>query len=134
MVERTTGRVKFIVAENLSIKLINKLVVEHTEGPLTVYTDDYNIYNGLVNLNIVLDHRVVKHSCGIFADGDNHINTAEGIHSRLRVFLRVHRGANRGNLQLYVSLFAFYHNSGRKWLESLIKACLNKQRLKKVKR
>ena len=43
-----------------------------------------------------MDHRRVNHSEGIFADGDAHINTAEGIHSRLRVFLQVHRGPNRG--------------------------------------
>jgi len=63
-----------------------------------------------------------------FAGGDAYINTAEGIHFRLRVFLRVHRGPNRGNLQFYVSFFAFYHNNGSRWLEKIMWACLNKRK------
>ena len=131
MVERFTGRVKFIVAERLSISVINELVINHTDGPVIVYTDEYRVYNGLSELSVVVDHRRVNHSEGIFADGDAHINTAEGIHSRLRIFLRIHRGPNRGNLQFYVSFFAFYHNNGSRWLEKIIWACLNKHKLAK---
>jgi len=47
---------------------------------------------GLSELSVVVDHRRVNHSEDIFADWDAHINTAEGIHPRLRVFLRIHRG------------------------------------------
>jgi len=107
MVERFTGRVKFIVAERLSISVINELVINHTDGPVIAYTDEYRVYNGLFELSVVVDHHRVNHSEDIFADGDARINTAEGIHSRLRIFLRIHRGPNRGNLQFYVSFFAF---------------------------
>ena len=126
--ERFTGRVKFIVAESLSIDVINEIVMRHTEGPVIVYTDEYRVYNGLSKLNIIIEHRRVNHSEGVFAEGDAHINTAEGIHSRLRIFLRVHRGPNRGNLQFYVSFFAFYHNNSPRWLEKTIFVCLNKRR------
>jgi len=86
MVERFTGRVKFIVAESLSISVINGLVINHVDGPVIVYTDEYKVYNGLSELSIVVDHRRVNYSEGVFADGDAHINTAEGIHSRPRIF------------------------------------------------
>jgi len=112
MVERFTGRVKFIVVERLSISVINELAINHTDGPVIAYTDEYRVYNGLSELSVVVDHRRVNHSESIFADGDAHINTAEGIHSRLRIFLQIHRGPNRENLRSYVPFFAFYHNSG----------------------
>jgi len=122
MIERVTGRVKFIVIENLSAETINEIIVQHTDGPILAYTDDYRVYDRLSSLPMVIDHRRVNHSAGVFAEGKDHINTAEGVHSRLRVFLRVHRGPNRQNLQLYVSFFAYYHNSGRDWLEKVVRA------------
>jgi len=128
MVERSTGRVKFVVAEGLPIIIINELVINHIDGPVIAYTDEYGVYNGLSELSVIVDHRRVNHSEGIFADGDAHINAAEGIHSRLRIFLRIHRGPNRENLQFYVSFFAFYHNNGLIWLEKIIWACFNKRK------
>ena len=126
IIERTTSRVKFFVAKNLSSETINSLLRNHTEGPLTVYTDDYTVYCRVSDLDFVIEHRVVSHSLGDFGNGRDHTNTAEGIHSHLRVFLSVHRGPNRGNLQIYVSLFAYTHNKGRNWFKSLLKACLEK--------
>jgi len=124
LIERTTSRVKFIVAKNLSSETVKRILIEHTEGPLTVYTDDYTIYCRVKEFSFVLDHRVIRHSAGDFGEGDDHTNTAEGIHSSLRVFLSVHRGPNRENLQVYVSFFAYKHNNGRNWFKNLIKACL----------
>lgn len=128
LVERTTSRVKFVVAKSLSSEAIKRILIEHTEGPLTVYTDDYTVYCRVKELSFVLDHRVIRHSCGDLGEGDDHTNTAEGIHSRLRVFLGVYRGSNRESLQVYVFFFAYKHNNGRDWFKSLLKACLRREK------
>ena len=67
---------KFIVAESLSTDVINEFVIDHSDGPVIVYTDEYRVYNELSELSVVVDHRRVDHSKGVFADGDAHINTA----------------------------------------------------------
>jgi len=110
---------------NLSIEAVNSVVKSNVDGRVEVYTDEYRIYNGLPKLDFVIEHERVNHSNGEFARGDASINGCEAIHSWLRVFLRVHRGVNRYNLQLYISFFAFYHNYGNRWLIRLIKSCLN---------
>ena len=105
MVGRFTGRVKFIVAERLSISVIDELIINHTDGPVIAYTDEYRVYNGLFELSIVMDHHRVDYSEDISADRDPRINTVESIRSKLRVFLLIHCDLNRGNLQFYVSFF-----------------------------
>ena len=123
--ERFTGKVKFIVMTRLSISAVNSVVRANVDGRIEVYTDEYGIYNGLSKLDFVIRHERVNHSDGEFAKDDVSINGCEAVHSWLRVFLRIHRGVNRYNLQLYVSFFAFYHNYGNCWLIMLIKSCLN---------
>jgi len=51
MIERGTGRVKFIVIENLSAEAINEIIVQHTDGSISAYTDDYLVYDRLATIN-----------------------------------------------------------------------------------
>jgi len=60
--ERFTGRVKFIIAERLSISVVSELVTNYIDGPVMAYTDKYRVYNGLSELSTVVNHRRVNHS------------------------------------------------------------------------
>ncbi len=109
----------------LSIDAVNSVIKANVDGRIEVYTDEYGIYNGLLELDFVINHERVNHSNGEFAKDGASINGCEAIHSWLRVFLKIHRGVNRYNLQLYVSFFSFYHNHDIRWLIMLIESCLN---------
>jgi len=65
MIERVPSRVKFIVIENLAAEAINEITVQHTDGPILAYTDDYRVYDRLSNLPMVIDHRRVNHVAGV---------------------------------------------------------------------
>ena len=114
-----------MVMTNLSISAVNSVIRANVVGNTEVCTDEYGIYNGLLKLDFVISHERVNHSAGEYAKDGVSVNGCESLHSWLRVFLSVHRGINRYNLQLYVSFFAFYHNRGGSWLPELIRSCLD---------
>ena len=68
-----------------------------------VYTDEYQIYGRLDAWGY--RHETVNHSAGEYArddDGDGfcelYVNTTEGVWSRLRLWLRPHRGISQKKL------------------------------------
>src|SRR5262249_20564131 len=75
-------------------------------------------------------HKSVNHGRGEFArddDGDGvcevHVNTMEGFWSRLRSWLRPHRGISQAKLPVYLGFFEFVHNvrkRGKALLPALI--------------
>src|SRR3954464_2257016 len=95
-------------------------VIEATvaKGAL-VHTDEYDIYGRLDEWGY--GHETVCHARGEYArddDGDGfceiHVNTAEGLWSLLRSWLRPHRGISQENLPLYLGLFQLVHNARRR--------------------
>ena len=83
-----------------------------------VHTDEYAVYGRLEAWGY--GHKTVCHSRGESArddDGDGfrevHVNTAEGLWSLLRSWLRPHRGISQDKLPLYLGFFAFVHKIGR---------------------
>jgi transposase-like protein len=93
----------------------------------TVDTDEYDIYSRLNEWGY--DHQTVCHASGEFArdDGDGscevHVNTLEGFWSRLRSWLRPHRGISQERLPLDLGSFEFVHNvrrRGKALLASLV--------------
>ena len=71
-----------------------------------MHTDGYDVYGRLEDWGY--GHKTVCHACGEYArdeDGDGfcevHVNTAEGLWSLLRSWLRPHRGVSREKLPLY---------------------------------
>lgn len=53
---------------------------------------------------------MVNHSEGEYAHGSVHCNTAEGIWSFLRPYLRTFRGVSKVYLPLYIAAFEFRYN------------------------
>ncbi|MEA3344875.1 MAG: IS1595 family transposase [Chloroflexota bacterium] len=73
-----------------------------------VHTDDYSIYQFLAQAGY--RHHSVNHSEGEYARGSVHCNTAEGIWSLLRPYLRTFRGVSKVYLPLYIAAFEFQFN------------------------
>ena len=86
-------------------------VIEATvaKGAL-VHTDEYDVYGRLEEWGY--GHKTVCHARGEYArddDGDGfcevHVNTAEGLWSLLRSWLRPHRGISQEKLPAYLGFF-----------------------------
>jgi transposase len=85
------------------------------EGSL-IHTDEYDAYARLEAWGY--GHKTVCHARGEYArdeDGDGfcevHVNTAEGLWSLLRSWLRPHRGISQEKLPTYLGFFQLVHNA-----------------------
>ena len=113
---------------NVQQKTIKPFITENIEKNTLIYTDEYTIYNRLVEWGY--KHKTVCHSKGEYAideDGDGfhevHSNTIEGVWSLLRSWLRPHRGISQEHLPSYLAFFEFTHNirkRGKQLLDSLL--------------
>ena len=95
-------------------------VIEATvaKGAL-VHTDEYGVYARLEGWGYC--HKTVCHARGEYARDDNgdgfcevHVNTAEGLWSLLRSWLRPHRGVSQEKLPLYLGFFQLVHDARRR--------------------
>src|SRR4051794_588215 len=95
-------------------------VIEATvaQGSL-VHTDEYGVYARLEDWGY--GHKTVCHARGGDArddDGDGfcegHVNTAEGLWSLLRSWLRPHRRVAQEELPAYLAFFQGVHNARRR--------------------
>ena len=99
------------------------------EGAL-IHTDEYDVYARLEAWGY--GHKTVCLARGEYArdeDGDGfcevHVNTAEGLWSLLRSWLRPHRGISQEKLPAYLGFFQLVHNArhrGTALLSTLIAA------------
>ena len=95
-------------------------VIEATVAKGTlVHTDEYDVYGRLEEWGY--EHKTVCHARGEYArddDGDGFcevpVNTAEGVWSLLRSWLRPHRGVSQEKLPLYLAFFQVVHNARRR--------------------
>src|SRR3954453_11179086 len=117
IVGRESGMVRLEVVEHADQKTLEPLVVNMTKPGTMVYTDEWNGYNRLPELG--RGHATVCHTPGKREwarddDGDGvrevHINTAEGLWTGLRNFLRIFRGVNKSFLGQYVPMFEWAIN------------------------
>ena len=79
------------------------------------YSDESGAYNHVATP--LLEHRTVCHSAKEWArddDGDGvrevHTNSAEGLWTELRNYLRRFKGVSKHYLHLYVAMFEWMHN------------------------
>ena len=84
-----------------------------------IHTDEYDVYARLPAWGY--RHKTVCHGRGEYArdeDGDGfcevHVNTAEGVWSLLRSWLRPHRGISQEKLPAYPAFFQVVHNARRR--------------------
>jgi transposase-like protein len=127
------GEVVIRMLENVQQRTIEPLIKATIVFGTMVYTDEYAIYNPLLDWGY--GHKTVCHGVGEYArdeDGDGfcevHVNTMEGFWSLLRSWLRPHRGISQEKLPLYLGFFEFVHNAktrGKALLSALLVSLLS---------
>lgn len=100
---------------NTTQKEVEASLEKHRCESGVCYTDENSAYNHVSSP--LLDHRTVCHSAKEWArddDGDGinevHTNTAEGLWTELRNFLRKFKGVSKHFIHLYVAMFEWMHN------------------------
>lgn len=118
IINRDTHLIHLFVFINLKIETIKDTIQRIIEKGSNIYTDEYCIYNQLTSWGY--HHNTICHSAGKYAldyDGDGinevHCNTAEGIWSLLRQYIRQFRGVRKDNLKYYVNFFEFLYNTNK---------------------
>jgi transposase-like protein len=117
IVGRESGKVRLEVVDHADQKTLEPLVVNMTKPGAMVYTDEWSGYNNISELG--RGHATVCHAPGHREwarddDGDGvrevHNNTAEGLWTGARNFLRNFRGVNKWLLNQYIAMFEWAHN------------------------
>ncbi len=126
------GEVVIRMLENVQQKTIEPLIKAAIASGSLIYTDEYGIYNALLDWGY--EHKTVCHGAGEYARDDDadgfcevHVNTMEGFWSLLRSWLRPHRGISQEKLPLYLGFFEFVHNAkkrGKALLSALLETLL----------
>jgi transposase-like protein len=118
MVERG-GDVIIEMLPDVKRETIEPIIKSAIESGSLIYTDEYAIYNQLKDWGY--QHKTVNHGNGEYArdeDGDGfcevHVNTAEGLWSLLRSWIRPHRGISQEKLPVYLRFFQFIHNARKR--------------------
>jgi len=106
LVERNGG-VVLSVAEELNRDLVLELLDKHAKKGSITYTDDFPMYDELEGY----EHRKLnRYSKKEYIREDVHINTAEGVFSLLKSWLRMLRGVRKDGLWRFLKLFEFRFN------------------------
>jgi len=101
------GRAVLTVARNVKRRVVDGLM-GLVGASSVVNTDDFPVYMHVGGDG--WDHRIVNHSLGEYARGDDHTNTMEGLFQDLGHWLDTFKGVCKRNLQLFVSMFQFNYN------------------------
>ena len=106
------GSVKAIVTSDLRSSTIYPIIKEHVLPKSMVYTDEFPIYDKLVQHGY--EHRRVHHASKVYVSGDAHTNTIEGFWSLLKGGIAgVYKAVSTQHLQTYVNEYAFRYNHRR---------------------
>jgi transposase len=105
------GRVRALVARDTKSSTLLGLVKEHILPNTTVFTDEYQPYDGLSHMANGYTHKRVKHSEKIYVVGDAHTNSVEGFWSLIKSGIRgVYHSVGQGYLQSYLDEYSFRYN------------------------
>src|SRR3954470_7580251 len=111
------GEVALRMLANVQQVTIRPVIETAVVNGALVYTDEYDVYARLDEWGY--RHKTVCHARGEYARDDDgfcevHVNTAEGLWSLLRSWLRPHRGVSQEKLPLYLASFQVVHNARRR--------------------
>jgi transposase-like protein len=83
---------------------VDGIVDHYVKNEATIFTDEYVIYNNLINHDKVTNHYTTNHGKGEYAKGEIHVNNDKNRHSLPRRFLKIFRRVSKENLQGYALL------------------------------
>ena len=87
LVDRTTGRAKSMMVDDLKAKTLVPILKENIAKEATVYTDEAGQYTHLDQY--FEDHDYVRHGMGEYVRGEVHTNTIEGYFSIFKRGMKV---------------------------------------------
>lgn len=110
IVERK-GTIKALVADDVKGSTLLGMVREHVLPKSTVFTDEFNVYDGITHMNQGYTHRRINHSSKVYVVGNVHTNTVEGFWSLVKNGIRgVYHSVGKGYLQSYLNEYSFRYN------------------------
>ena len=110
LVDRTTGRAKSMVVDDLKAKTLVPILKENIAKEATVYTDEATQYVSL--RRYFADHDFVRHASGEYGRGKVHTNTIEGYFSIFKRGMKgVYQHCAKKHLHRYATEFEFRYNN-----------------------
>ena len=110
LVDRTTGKARSIVIDDLTMKTILPILRENIEAKATIYTDEAGQYKRLSN--DFAGHDFVSHSAGEYGRGEIHTNTIEGFFSIFKRGMKgIYQHCGRQHLHRYTAEFDFRYSN-----------------------
>ncbi|WP_374425346.1 IS1595 family transposase [Paracoccus sp. (in: a-proteobacteria)] len=110
LVDRTTGRAKSIVVDNVTKATLLPILRENIAREATVYTDEAKQYTGIDN--DFAEHDFTTHSKGEYGRGVVHTNTIEGYFSIFKRGMKgVYQHCGKKHLHRYAAEFEFRYNN-----------------------
>ena len=110
LVDRTTGRAKSMVVEDLKARTLVPILLENIASEATVYTDEAGQYRRLGDA--FAEHDNVSHSAGEYGRGPVHTNTIEGYFSIFKRGMKgVYQHCSKKHLHRYAAEFEFRYNN-----------------------
>jgi transposase len=112
---RETGQVRLRVTTDTTGRTLQAHVHHFTREGTHVFTDEYDSYNGIERVRSTVAHGQAEWARDDDGDGirEVHTNTAEGMWTGLRTFLRPFRGVHKRLLSGYVAIHEFRINLKR---------------------
>lgn len=106
VIGRDSGQVRLRVVEDTKAPTLEDHVHAFTLPECHVYTDEYDSYNGIERTRSCVAHGLKEWARDDDGDGirEVHTNTAEGMWTGLRNFLRPFRGVHKKYLAGYVAI------------------------------
>ena len=106
VIGRESGEVRLRVVADTKAITLEELVHSFTLPDCHVYTDEYDSYNGIERTHSAVAHGIKEWARDDDGDGirEVHTNTAEGMWTGLRNFLRPFRGVHKKYLSGYVAV------------------------------
>lgn len=114
-VGRQSGQVRFRVVKDTKGKTLVTHVHQFTLAGSRVYTDEYQSYNHVIRFRATVSHGDKEWARDDDGDGirEVHVNTAEGMWTDVRNFLRSFKGVHKKNLSGYIAICEFRRNLKR---------------------
>lgn len=114
LVDRTTGRAKSMVVDNVNIKTVSKIISENLSHEARLVTDEAAWYQRPAH-TLVAAHGAVNHGKNEYVnryDSDIHTNTIEGFFSIFKRGMRgVYQHCGKQHLHRYLAEFDFRYSN-----------------------
>jgi transposase-like protein len=114
-VGRESGQIRLRVALNTTGETLEVHVHQFTHAQAIVYTDESNGYTHIIRVHATVEHGIHEYARDDDGDGirEVHGNSAEGMWTDVRNFLRPFKGVHKKYLAGYVAICEFRRNLKR---------------------